>query len=143
MKKLWLLGLALPLAGCAQRAELAPRQNATPAGPFTLRYHFDPQQPDRYHITATGDTTTSFTRSDATPSSTTPVNPPAGSSVTGSTASKEAVRATFLTDMVVNRTESPAAASADTTPDSPGTTASSTGTTGSNSPTDSGTALKA
>lgn len=62
MKKLLLLMLAAPLAGCAQRAEMASSDQPAPApGPYTLRYKLADQSSSEYQIRIVGDTTAGLT----------------------------------------------------------------------------------
>lgn len=57
MKKLLLLVLAAPLAGCTQRADLANSVGQPAPGPFTLRYKLADQNSHQYQLRIEGDTT--------------------------------------------------------------------------------------
>lgn len=130
MKKLLLLVLAAPLAGCAQRAEMASSVGQPAQGPFTLRYKLADQNSNQYRLRIDGDTTTGIS-STASPGST-----PSPSSTPGSTPSEttpapsRTVRAKFQTQMTIDQVASRA-----TEPLS----GSGTGASGSASGTESGT----
>jgi len=57
MKRLLLLVLAAPLAGCTQRADLASSVGQPAPGPFSLRYKLADQYSNQYQLRIEGDTT--------------------------------------------------------------------------------------
>jgi hypothetical protein len=89
MKKWLTLALAIPvaaLAGCGERAELAPRDTGD-QGPVALRYRLTEQSPLRYRIHMDGKTTTATREDGARPTD----------------APSQTVQADFDTEMIVQQ----------------------------------------
>lgn len=118
MKKLLLLVLAAPLAGCAQRAELATSVGQPAQGPFTLRYKLADRHSNEYQLRIEGDTTTGI--------STQSTSEPATSDTTQ--APERTVQAKFQTQMTVRQDATAApddlTGSTTSTPDTTGTPSS-------------------
>lgn len=100
MKKLLLLVLAAPLAGCAQRAEMASSVGQPAQGPFTLRYKLAEQNNNQYQLRIDGDTTTGITSNST--GSATPGATPGGPTP----APDRTVQAKFQTQMTIQQVAS-------------------------------------
>lgn len=121
MKKLLLLILAAPLAGCAQRAEMASStvQRASVSGPFTLRYQLANQSGNQYQIQIEGDTTAGLTSQTID----------AGSPGFSTTRPNHAAQAKFQTQMTVRQEASAALRSVSETASTPHAKAGGSGDT--------------